>query len=339
MNNLLITGGAGFIGSNFVHYILDKYKNYNVVNLDNLTYAGNLLNLADIENNPRYRFIKGNITNYDLAEFILKEYKIDAIINFAAESHVDRSILGAEIFIETNVTGTLVLLEAAKNCGIERFVQISTDEVYGSLGMEGKFSESTHISPNSPYSASKASADMISKSYYKTFGLPVLITRCSNNYGPYQFPEKLIPLMIYNALQDRKLPVYGTGKNVRDWIHVKDHCAAIDTVLHKGKLGEIYNVGGNNEWENINIVKEILRLLNKPETLIQFVKDRLGHDFRYAIDSSKIQNELGWKPLYNFKDGLDETVKWYLSNSEWVHECTSGEYQQYYTKMYKGREI
>ncbi len=339
MNNLLITGGAGFIGSNFVHFILENYKDYNVVNLDNLTYAGNLLNLIDIEKNPRYFFIKGNIKNFELVSYILKEYKIDSIINFAAESHVDRSILGSEVFIETNVTGTLTLLEAAKAYGIERFVQISTDEVYGSLGATGKFTESTPLSPNSPYSASKTSADLITRSFYKTFGLPVLITRCSNNYGSYQFPEKLIPLMICNALQDKKLPVYGTGKNIRDWIHVKDHCSAIDCVLHKGKIGEIYNIGGGNEWENINIVKEILSILSKPDTLIQFVKDRLGHDFRYAIDSSKIKNELGWEPSYNFSDGLKETVKWYIEHKEWVNECTSGEYQQYYTKMYKGREI
>jgi len=339
MNNLLITGGAGFIGSNFVHFILENYKDYNVVNLDNLTYAGNLLNLIDIEKNPRYFFIKGNIKNFELVSYILKEYKIDSIINFAAESHVDRSILGSDVFIETNVTGTLTLLEAAKAYGIERFVQISTDEVYGSLGATGKFTESTPLSPNSPYSASKTSADLIARSFYKTFGLPVLITRCSNNYGPYQFPEKLIPLMICNALQDKKLPVYGTGKNIRDWIHVKDHCSAIDCVLHKGKIGEIYNIGGGNEWENINIVKEILSILSKPDTLIQFVKDRLGHDFRYAIDSSKIKNELGWEPSYNFSDGLKETVKWYIEHKEWVNECTSGEYQQYYTKMYKGREI
>jgi len=337
MKNLLITGGAGFIGSNFILYMLEKYSGYTIVNLDILTYAGNLSNLSKIENNNRYTFIKGSINNLELVSHILHDYNIDAIINFAAESHVDRSILGPDIFVETNVRGTTTLLEAAREYGIEKFLQVSTDEVYGSLGDDGKFTEQTHISPNSPYSASKASADMLVRSYYKTFKMPVLITRCSNNYGPYQFPEKLIPLMIKNAREDKQLPVYGTGKNIRDWIHVLDHCSGIDLVLHKGQAGEVYNIGGENEWKNIDIVKEILKILGKPESLIKFVTDRPGHDFRYAIDPSKIKIELGWKPKYNFSGGLKETIQWYNDNQKWVDDCTSGAYKNYYEKMYQGR--
>ncbi|MCD6460291.1 dTDP-glucose 4,6-dehydratase [bacterium] len=337
MKNLLITGGAGFIGSNYIIDMLKKHTNYSIVNLDILTYAGNLSNLSEIEKDSRYTFIKGSINNLELVSYILHDYKIDAIVNFAAESHVDRSILGPDIFVETNVKGTSTLLEAAREYGIEKFLQVSTDEVYGSLGDDGKFTENTHISPNSPYSASKAGADMLVRSYYKTFKFPALITRCSNNYGPYQFPEKLIPLMIKNAREDKPLPVYGTGKNIRDWIHVLDHCTAIDLVLHNGEIGGIYNIGGENEWRNIDIVKEILKLLDKPESLIKFVTDRPGHDFRYAIDPSKIKKELGWKPKYNFSDGLKETIKWYKASQKWVGDCTSGAYKNYYDKMYHGR--
>ncbi|RJP61329.1 MAG: dTDP-glucose 4,6-dehydratase [Candidatus Auribacter fodinae] len=337
MKNILVTGGAGFIGSNFIHYMLDAHPDYTIINLDALTYAGNLSNLKSVEKNPHYHFIKGNISNFEMVEHILTAFAIDAIVNFAAESHVDRSIMGPEIFIETNVKGTVTMLEAARKFPVDRFLQVSTDEVYGSLGSSGKFTEQTHLAPNSPYSASKASADMIARSYFKTFRMPVLITRCSNNYGPFQFPEKLIPLMIKNALEDKPLPVYGEGKNVRDWIHVKDHAKAIDAVLHRGTPGEIYNVGSDNEWENIAIVKEILSILNKPEALIKFVKDRPGHDFRYAIDSSKMHNQLGWSAEYNFHDGLRDTIDWYLANQEWVSECTSGSYTHYYDNMYKNR--
>lgn len=339
MKNILVTGGAGFIGSNFMYHILKAHPNYTIVNLDCLTYAGNLFNLTGIEGNDNYHFAKGNINNYEFVEHLVHTYSIDAIVNFAAESHVDRSIMGPEIFIETNIQGTLTLLEVARKCNIQRFVQISTDEVYGSLGSTGSFTEQTHLAPNSPYSASKASADMLARSYFKTFRLPVLTTRCSNNYGPYQFPEKLIPLMIKNALNDKKLPVYGEGKNVRDWIHVKDHCAAIDRVLHDGKEGEVYNIGSSNEWQNIDIVKEILHILDKPESLIQFVKDRPGHDFRYSIDSSKIRSELGWTPIFDFQHGLKSTIEWYLENQEWVSQCTSGEYTEYYDRMYANRAL
>ncbi|MDX9702798.1 MAG: dTDP-glucose 4,6-dehydratase [Candidatus Auribacterota bacterium] len=337
MKNLLVTGGAGFIGSNFIHYMLAKYSDYSIVNLDSLTYAGNLENLALIQNDPRYTFVKGSIDNYDLVWDIFQKYRIDSVINFAAESHVDRSIMGPQIFIDTNIRGTQILLEAARNFGISRFIQISTDEVYGSLGDTGKFTETTPLSPNSPYSASKAGADMLVRSYYKTFKMPVLITRCSNNYGPYQFPEKLIPLMIKNARDNKPLPVYGKGTNIRDWIHVKDHCAAINLVLHNGKEGDVYNIGGENEWTNIDIVKTILKILNKPDSLITFVTDRPGHDFRYAIDPSKIKRELGWKPEYTFETGIAETIEWYINHQSWIDDCTSGQYQHYYDKMYKDR--
>ncbi|OEC86691.1 MULTISPECIES: dTDP-glucose 4,6-dehydratase [Methanobacterium] len=335
MTKILITGGAGFIGSNFVRYMLDKYGDYELVNLDSLTYCGNLENLRGIEDNPNYTFCKGDITDKDLVFKITSD--ADYIVNFAAESHVDRSIEDPEIFIKSNVLGTQVLLDAAKEYGIKKYLQVSTDEVYGSLGKTGYFRENTPLAPNSPYSASKASADLMVRAYNKTFDLPVNITRCSNNYGPYQFPEKLIPLMISNALENKPLPVYGDGLNVRDWLHVYDHCSAIDLVLHRGKIGEIYNIGGNNEKKNIDIVKLILQNLNKPESLINFVKDRLGHDRRYAIDSSKIQSELGWTPKYTFETGIAETIQWYLDNKEWWERIKSGEYLAYYERMYSNR--
>jgi dTDP-glucose 4,6-dehydratase len=337
VHNILLTGGAGFIGSNFVRHILHNHPEYTVINLDKLTYAGNLENLDDIEDNEHYRFVKGDICDRRLVEKTVKEHTVDSIVNFAAESHVDRSITGPAIFIETNVEGTNVLLDVAREQGIKRFVQVSTDEVYGSLGPTGTFTEDTPLHPNSPYAASKAAADLLALAYHHTFGLDVIISRCSNNYGPYQFPEKLIPLMIANALNDRPLPVYGDGQNIRDWLHVKDHCEAIDAVLHGGKPGEVYNIGGANEWKNIDLVRLLLRQVGKPETLITFVKDRLGHDRRYAIDSSKIQRELGWKPKYNFEQGLAETVDWYTSHESWWKRIMSGEYKEYYKKMYDER--
>lgn len=332
MTKILITGGAGFIGSNFVKYINDKYPDYEIVNFDLLTYCGNLENLKGIEFNDNYSFVKGNISDKDLVSDTIKG--CDYVVNFAAESHVDRSIKDPEIFIKSNVFGTQVLLNAALNEGIEKYVQISTDEVYGSLGQTGYFTEETPLQPNSPYSASKASGDLITRAYYQTFEMPVNITRCSNNYGPYQFPEKLIPLMISNALENKDLPVYGDGKNIRDWLHVYDHCTAIDLVLHDGKPGEVYNIGGNNEKRNIEIVKLILKYLDKDDSLIKFVDDRLGHDRRYAIDSTKIQEELGWKPKYTFETGIKETIEWYLENQDWMEQVKSGEYQEYYRKMY-----
>ena len=335
MTNILVTGGAGFIGSNFVRYMVNKYPEYNIINLDALTYCGNLENLKDIENEDNYSFVKGDIRDKSVVDDLVK--KSDYVINFAAESHVDRSITDPEIFIKSNVLGTQVLLNAAKEYGVEKYIQISTDEVYGTLGKEGYFTETTPLQPNSPYSASKASGDLITRAYFETFDLPINITRCSNNYGPYQFPEKLIPLMISNALEDKKLPVYGDGKNIRDWLHVHDHCTAIDLVLHEGKVGEVYNIGGNNEKENIYIVKLILKELGKDESLIEFVTDRLGHDRRYAIDSSKIQKELGWSPYYTFETGIKETIQWYLDNLDWIEQVKSGEYQEYYNKMYSNR--
>ena len=332
---ILITGGAGFIGSNFVRYMLDKYTDYEIVNLDALTYCGNLENLSGIEDNSNYTFIRGDITDKELVFEITAD--VDYIINFAAESHVDRSIEDPEIFIKSNVLGTQVLLDAAKEYNIKKYLQVSTDEVYGSLGETGYFREDTPLTPNSPYSASKAGADLMVRAYNETFGLPVNITRCSNNYGPYQFPEKLIPLMISNALENKPLPVYGDGLNVRDWLHVYDHCTAIDLVLHKGNNGEVYNIGGNNEKMNIEIVKLILQNLNKPESLIKFVKDRLGHDRRYAIDSTKIQEELGWEPKYTFETGIAETIRWYLDNRQWWERIKSGEYMAYYERMYRNR--
>ncbi len=337
--NLLVTGGAGFIGSNFIRYILEKYPEYRVINFDKLTYAGNLENLTGVDKDPRYAFEKGDICDKTRVQMCVVRYEIDAIVHFAAESHVDRSILGASEFVKTNIAGTNILLEVAKEMKIKRFLQVSTDEVYGSLSATGLFTEETPLHPNSPYSASKASADMLALAYQHTFGVPIIVTRCSNNYGPYQFPEKLIPLMIANALNDRPLPVYGDGMNVRDWLQVKDHCSAIDTVLHRGRIGEVYNIGGNNEKANIEIVKLILKNLNKPESLITYVKDRPGHDRRYAIDSSKIQNEFGWKPAYTFESGIAETIKWYVDNQQWWKRIISGEYQKYYQTMYGGREV
>lgn len=335
--NILVTGGAGFIGSNFIHYMLSKYPHYTILNVDKLTYAGNLENLADVQSNPKYRFEKVDICDRENIERCVNEYNIDVIVNFAAESHVDRSILGAAEFVQTNIVGTSVLLDVAREKGIQRFLQVSTDEVYGSLGPTGYFTEETPLHPNSPYSASKAAADMLALAYEHTHKLPVVITRCSNNYGPYQFPEKLIPLMIANALNDKPLPVYGDGLNVRDWLHVRDHCSAIDAVLHNGKTGEVYNIGGNNEKTNIEIVRLILQHLNKPESLITFVKDRPGHDRRYAIDSSKIQQHLGWKPSYTFEQGIAETIRWYVTHQEWWQRILSGEYREYYKRMYEYR--
>jgi dTDP-glucose 4,6-dehydratase len=336
--NLLVTGGAGFIGSNFVRYMLEKYPEYRVINLDKLTYAGNLENLVGVDKDPRYAFEKGDICDQARVQLCTVRYEIDAIVNFAAESHVDRSILGAAEFVQTNIVGTNVLLEVVKALKIKRFVQVSTDEVYGSLGSTGQFTEETPLHPNSPYSASKASADMLALACQHTFNLPIVITRCSNNYGPYQFPEKLIPLMVVNALNDKPLPVYGDGKHVRDWLHVRDHCSAIDEVLHRGRIGEVYNIGGNNEKSNIEIIKLILRDLGKPESLISYVQDRPGHDRRYAIDSSKIQRELEWKPSYTFERGIAETIKWYLDNQPWWKRIMSEEYKEYYKRMYDGRE-
>ena len=348
--NLLVTGGAGFIGSNFIKYML-KHHDYRIVNLDLLTYAGNLENLENIEGDARYKHIKGDICNRELVESIFRRFDIDMVVNFAAESHVDRSIEDPEVFLRTNIMGTQALLDIAKDfwkidlfdkyCkeykkGV-KFVQVSTDEVYGSLGETGLFKETTCLNPNSPYSASKASADMIVRAYSETYGLPVNITRCSNNYGPYQFPEKLIPLMINNAINDKPLPVYGDGKQVRDWLYVEDHCSAIDSVLHKGKPGEVYNIGGNNEKQNLDIVKLILNELGKDENLITHVKDRLGHDRRYAIDNTKISTQLGWEPKYTFDEGIKLTIKWYLDNPRWIEKIISSEYRNYYSKMYEGR--
>lgn len=317
MKNILVTGGAGFIGSNFVRYMLNKYQDYKIVNLDLLTYAGNIKSLDDIKDNPNYLFVKGDIADNKLVDKIVSENKIDIIINFAAESHVDRSITNPDIFVKTNVLGTQNLLEIAKKYKIEKFFQISTDEVYGSLGKTGFFTETTPLSPNSPYSASKAGADLLVMAYHHTFGLNVNITRCSNNYGPYQFPEKLIPLFITNALADKQVPLYGDGLNIRDWLFVEDHCSAIDTVLHKGKNGEVYNVGGNNEKTNRYITDTILKYLGKDSSLIKYVADRLGHDRRYAIDATKIKKELGWQPEYKFEQAIEKTIEWYLNNKSW----------------------
>jgi dTDP-glucose 4,6-dehydratase len=337
MKKILVTGGAGFIGSNFINYILGYRDDLFIVNLDKLTYAGNLENLKEIENHKNYFFVKGDINNNELIDFLFKKYSFDYVINFAAESHVDRSILGSEVFYISNVVGTNVLLEASRRYGIEKFIQISTDEVYGSLGSTGLFTERTPLSPNSPYSSSKAAADLMALSSHHTFGLPVVITRCSNNYGPYQFPEKLIPLMIINALSNKNLPVYGDGLNVRDWVYVIDHNRAVELVLEKGKPGEVFNIGASREMKNIDIVKLILTKLAKPENLIQYVKDRPGHDRRYAIDSSKIQNELGWKPQFDFEKAIDQTIDWYLANREWWNRIITGDYQKYYKTLYGDR--
>ncbi|MBK5432908.1 dTDP-glucose 4,6-dehydratase [Bacillus sp. TH25] len=334
---VLVTGGAGFIGSNFVRYMVKKYPEYNIVNLDALTYAGNLENLKDVEELSSYKFVKGDIADRQFINQLFKEEKFDYVLNFAAESHVDRSITNPDIFIQTNIQGTQVLLDAAKNAEVKKYLQVSTDEVYGTLGETGYFTEETPLASNSPYSSSKAGADLLVRAYHETFGLPVNITRCSNNYGPFHFPEKLIPLMIINALNDKQLPIYGDGLNVRDWLHVEDHCQAIDLVLHNGKNGEVYNVGGNNERTNIEIVKTILKALDKPESLIKYVTDRPGHDRRYAIDATKLCEELGWSPKYNFDTGIEQTIKWYLENQDWWKSIISGEYQEYFKNQYANR--
>ncbi len=334
MKNILVTGGAGFIGANFINEMLKKRDDYFVVNLDKLTYAGNLENLANSENKNHYNFIKGDITNHELIHYIFEKYKIKYVINFAAESHVDRSISGSEVFFRTNVIGTNILLETARRFEVEKFVQISTDEVYGSLGETGLFTEQTPLSPNSPYSSSKAAADLMAIAFHHTYGMPVVITRCSNNYGPYQFPEKLIPLMIINSLNDKKLPVYGDGLNVRDWIYVIDHINAIEMVFEKGINGEVYNIGASTEMPNIKIIKLILQHLNKSEDLIHFVKDRPGHDRRYAIDSTKIYTQLGWKPVHSFEKAIGLTIEWYISNKQWWQKIISGDYQKYYHQQY-----
>lgn len=332
--NLLVTGGAGFIGSNFVRYMLEKYPNYKVVNYDLLTYAGNLENLKDVENHPNYTFVKGDINNRELVDYLVKTHEIDVIVNFAAESHVDRSITDPDIFVKTNVLGTQALLDVAKTNHIKKYVQISTDEVYGTLGETGYFTEETPLAPNSPYSASKAGGDLLVRAYHETYGLNVNITRCSNNYGPYHFPEKLIPLMITNALEGKELPIYGDGQNIRDWLHVKDHCAAIDLVIHKGRPGEVYNIGGHNERTNNEIVHLIVEKFGVSKDLIKYVADRPGHDRRYAIDPTKIMTELGWKPQYTFEEGIEETIQWYIDNQEWWKNMKSGEYMNYYQKQY-----
>jgi dTDP-glucose 4,6-dehydratase len=337
MKRLLITGGAGFIGSNFVRMVLSEHTDCFIVNLDKLTYAGNLENLAGFENHPNHKFIKGDICDGNLINRIIDEFKIDSIVNFAAESHVDRSITEPKIFIETNVTGTLTLLEAARDRKLQRFVQISTDEVYGALGADGKFTEQTPLAPNSPYSASKASADHLVRAFGHTWGVKYNITRCSNNYGPYQFPEKLVPLMINNALNDKPLPVYGDGLQVRDWIYVYDHCTAVWKVLTDAPPGEIYNIGGCNEKTNIEVVELILNRLGKPESLIKHVTDRPGHDRRYAIDASKIISLLKWKPSVSFEQGIGKTIDWYLASRKWLANVVSGDYQKYYESMYKNR--
>lgn len=337
---ILITGGAGFIGSNFIFYILNKYTDYKIICLDNLTYAGNLSTLKYIINNPRFTFIKNDICNRNAVYDIFEKGHPDIVVNFAAESHVDRSINDPEIFLKTNIIGTSVLMDACVKYGVERYHQVSTDEVYGDLPLDRPdllFTESTPLCTSSPYSSSKASADLLVMAYNRTYGLPATISRCSNNYGPYQFPEKLIPLMIANALNDIPLPVYGKGMNVRDWLYVEDHCTAIDCIINKGKTGEVYNIGGNNEMKNIDIVKLICKELNKPESLITYVSDRKGHDLRYAIDSTKIFKNLGWKPETTFDEGIRKTIKWYLDNREWWTEIINGDYRNYYKKMYENK--
>jgi dTDP-glucose 4,6-dehydratase len=333
MDSVLVTGGCGFIGSNFLHFLIEHEPHVNIVNLDSLTYAGNLANLAGLVEHPRYHFIRGDITDRDTVRSVLRE-GVHSIINFAAESHVDRSIHDATPFVRTNVVGTQILLDAAREFGVERYVQVSTDEVYGSLGSTGSFTEETPLAPNSPYAASKASADLLVRGYTHTFGFPGLITRCSNNYGPYQFPEKIIPLFISNLLRDEPVPVYGDGLNVRDWIHVRDHCAGIHRVWQAGRLGEVYNLGGRCEKTNLELTQTLLRALGKPASLIRFVADRPGHDRRYAIDCSKIERELGWEPIVPFEEGLRETVRWYQENTSWIDDIRSGEYLDYYERQY-----
>lgn len=338
---ILVTGGAGFIGSNFIFHILDKYDNYRVICLDKLTYAGNLSTLESVMDDPRFSFVKGDICDRNAVYELFAKEKPEIVVNFAAESHVDRSIENPEIFLQTNILGTQVLMDACRKYGIRRYHQVSTDEVYGDLPLDRPdlfFTEETPIHTSSPYSSSKASADLLVLAYHRTYGLPVSISRCSNNYGPYHFPEKLIPLMIANALNEKPLPVYGEGLNVRDWLYVEDHCEAIDLIIHKGREGEVYNVGGHNEMKNIDIVKLICKELGKSESLITYVADRKGHDMRYAIDPTKIHNELGWLPQTKFSDGIKKTIKWYLNNREWWETIISGEYKDYYERMYKNRK-
>lgn len=335
---IIVTGGAGFIGGNFVHYMLDKYPKYTIICLDNLTYAGNMETLAPVMDNPNFKFIKGDIADRESVYKIFEEEKPDIIVNFAAESHVDRSIDNPSIFLQTNLMGTQVLLDACRKYGIQRYHQVSTDEVYGDLPLDRTdlfFTEETPIHTSSPYSASKAGADLLVQAYHRTFNLPITISRCSNNYGPYHFPEKLIPLMIANVLNDKPLPVYGTGENIRDWLYVEDHCRAIDLIIHDGKVGEVYNIGGHNEKTNLEVVETIIKELGKGE--IKYVSDRKGHDRRYAIDPTKIHNELGWLPETKFDDGIKKTIKWYLENRKWWERIISGEYQEYYKKMYENR--
>lgn len=337
---IVVTGGAGFIGSNFVFHMLKKYPDYRIVCVDKLTYAGNLSTLKTVMDNKNFRFAKVDICDRDAIESLFEEEKPEIVVNFAAESHVDRSIENPEVFLQTNIIGTEVLMDACRKYGIVRYHQVSTDEVYGDLPIDRPdlfFTEETPIHTSSPYSSSKAAADLLVLAYHRTYGLPVSISRCSNNYGPYHFPEKLIPLMIANCIYNKPLPVYGKGENVRDWLYVEDHCKAIDLIIHRGKVGEVYNVGGHNEMKNIDIVKLICKELNKPESLITYVADRKGHDMRYAIDPTKIHNELGWLPETKFEDGIKKTIKWYLENKEWWETIISGEYQHYYEKMYKDR--
>ena len=342
MRTYLVTGGAGFIGSNYIHYMFQKYNNeIRIINVDKLTYAGNLENLKDFENRENYTFVKADICDSEAIMKIFDENDIDRVVHFAAESHVDRSIENPEVFLDTNIKGTAVLMDACRKYGIQRYHQVSTDEVYGDLPLDRPdlfFTEETPIHTSSPYSSSKAGADLLVLAYHRTYGLPVTISRCSNTYGPYHYPEKLIPLMIANALNDKPLPVYGKGENVRDWLYVEDHCRAIDLIIHKGRVGEVYNVGGHNEMKNIDIVKLICKELGKPESLITHVADRKGHDMRYAIDPTKIHNELGWLPETKFADGIKKTIKWYLDNKEWWETIISGEYQNYYEEMYGNRE-
>ena len=335
LKTLLVTGGAGFIGSNFVRYARQEHPDWQITNLDKLTYAGNLENLRDIQDRPGYRFVKGDIADRETVDTLLGE-GFDVIVNFAAESHVDRSILDASPFIETNVKGTQVLLEGARKHGIQKFVQVSTDEVYGSVD-SGHCTEQSPLSPSSPYSASKTAADLLCRAYFKTHHVPAVVTRCTNNLGPYQFPEKLIPLVITNALEGKPIPVYGDGLNVRDWIYVLDHCRALDVVIQKGRPGEVYNIGGGNEKTNLELIRGLLELLNKPESLIQFVSDRPAHDRRYAVDCTRIARELGWQPAYSFEQALGATVDWYLNNEPWWRSIKSGEYAKYYQKMYHQR--
>ena len=337
---IIVTGGAGFIGSNFIFHMLNKYPDYRIICLDCLTYAGNLSTLEPVMSNPNFRFVKESITDREAVYKLFEEEHPDMVVNFAAESHVDRSIENPEVFLTTNILGTQVLMDACRKYGIQRYHQVSTDEVYGDLPLDRPdlfFTEETPIHTSSPYSSSKAGADLLVLAYHRTYGLPVTISRCSNSYGPYHFPEKLIPLMIANALNDKPLPVYGEGLNVRDWLYVEDHCKAIDLIIHKGRVGEVYNVGGHNEKRNIDIVKLICKELGKPESLIVHVGDRKGHDMRYAIDPTKIHNELGWLPETKFEDGIKKTIQWYLDNKEWWETIISGEYQNYYEKMYSNR--